>query len=90
MPNFDPTREEMLAHLDSQGFNQKSGYMDFDREAAMYWFASDWHGGQWTNLYSVLSTSEYSPGLMMKDYHSEGEIVEIIYEELEAEFTPHD
>ena len=53
----DPTRDEMLTAL------AQSGADEFDIEAAIYWFASDWHGGQWSNLYSVLSTSPYKPGL---------------------------
>jgi len=51
----DPTREEMLTAL--------SGADEFDIEAAIYWFANDWHGGQFSNLYSALSTSPYRPGL---------------------------
>jgi hypothetical protein len=34
----------------------------FDAAVALHWFASDYHGGQWSTLYSILSTSEYSPG----------------------------
>ena len=56
--NLDPTRDEMLAVL-----KRDCAYADqFDREAAIYWFASDWHGGQSSNLYAALSTSEYTPG----------------------------
>ena len=51
----DPTRDEMLTAL--------AGADEFDIEAAIYWFANDWHGGQWSNLYSALSTSPYRPGL---------------------------
>jgi hypothetical protein len=52
----DPTRDEMLTAL------AQSGADEFDIEAAIYWFASDWHGGKWSNLYSALSTSPYKPG----------------------------
>jgi hypothetical protein len=51
----DPTRDETLTAL--------QGADEFDIEAAIYWFANDWHGGQWSNLYSALSTSPYRPGL---------------------------
>ena len=51
----DPTRDEMLTAL--------KGADEFDAEAAIYWFANDWHGGQWSNLYSALSTSPYRPAL---------------------------
>jgi len=53
----DPTREEMLAFLESQGCED-----EFDREEAVFWFAYSWHGGLWSNLYSALSTSPYTPG----------------------------
>ena len=53
----DPTRDEMLTAL------AQSGADEFDIEAAIYWFSTDWHGGQWSNLYSALSTSPYKPGL---------------------------
>jgi hypothetical protein len=36
----------------------------FDREAAIWWFANDWHTGQWSNLYSALSISPYHPSPM--------------------------
>ena len=51
----DPTRDEMLTAL--------AGADEFDIEAAIYWFANDWHGGQWSNLCSALSTSPYRPAL---------------------------
>lgn len=55
----DPTREEMIAHLQSWPFISEAD--EFDIEEAIYWFAYAWHGGQWSNLYSVLSNSEYRP-----------------------------
>lgn len=62
----DPTRKELMRAL--QPFRRSieaesgRGGWDMDREAAIYWFASMYHGGQWSNLYSVLSTSPYRPG----------------------------
>jgi hypothetical protein len=53
----DPTRDVMLDVLRDFG-----DVDEFDVEEAIYWFASDYHGGQWTNLYSALSTSPYNPG----------------------------
>jgi hypothetical protein len=52
----DPTRDEMLTAL--------AGADEFEVEAAIYWFAADWHGGQSSNLYSALSTSRYRPGTL--------------------------
>ncbi len=55
----DPERDDMLALLkETYGVDAEP----FDVEAAIYWFANDWHGGQWSNLYSALSTSPYRPG----------------------------
>ena len=53
----DPTGEELRRTL-----ARDYPYADeFTTEAAIYWFANDWHSGQWSNLYSVLSTSPYKP-----------------------------
>ncbi len=54
----DPTLGEMRDLLGSRC----SDMDEFDREAAIYWFANDHHGGQWSNLYSALSMSPYHPG----------------------------
>jgi hypothetical protein len=56
----DPTREELEAFLRQLAPPLEAD--EFDVQEAIYWFANDWHGGQGSNLYSVLSTSEYSPG----------------------------
>jgi hypothetical protein len=61
---------------------------EFDTESAIYWFACHWHAGQSSNLYSALSTSEYSPG-PMRDGPDEG-MAEILYDELVAEYAPDD
>ncbi len=78
----DPTREEMLEaakilkNLIGDGF-------EFDFEVAVYWFSNDWHGGQFSNLYCVLSTSEYRPGRMETGIgHPDNESAEIIYNHL--------
>jgi len=56
----DPTLEEMRAFIDALPFAEERS--EFDREAAIYWFANNWHGGQASNLYSALSQSEFHPG----------------------------
>jgi hypothetical protein len=63
--NTDPTREEMIEYLQTvySGLLDRSSFDDA-AEVAMYWFANFNHGGQSSNLYSVLSTSPYSPGRM--------------------------
>ena len=78
----DPTREELIAFLQAQTGETD---MDDDIEVAIYWFAMYWHGGQSSNLYSVLSTSPYHPGM---DGRLEGEsdTVQHMFDALEAGF----
>lgn len=53
----DPTREELNYRL-----NEEFASSDLDNEEAIYWFAYNYHSGQNSNLYSVLSTSPFRPG----------------------------
>lgn len=57
----DPTRDDMVAFLTDQAGGAGSG-LEFDIEEAIYWFANDYHGGQWSDLYAALCASEYKPG----------------------------
>ena len=66
----DPTREEIDAALAT--FPYASECDDFDREEAIYTYASQWHGGQWSNLYSVLSMSPFNPGPMWSEPDPDG------------------
>ena len=68
-----------LAEVETNDFN-------FDMEAAIYWFANGYHGGQFTDLYSILSTSDYSPGRMTSGVEEEGEMAKMLYDELVAKF----
>ena len=61
----DPTRRELVRAILREFGTYRQDDPDsfrFDLEAAIYWFAARWHSGQWSNLYSVLSMSEYRPG----------------------------
>lgn len=60
----DPTKKEMLDFLKKM-YGSEDSWED-DAEVAIYWFASDYHSGQWSNLYSVLSTSPFKPGRFTK------------------------
>jgi hypothetical protein len=80
----DPTKAEMLAFLE-ETFGSEID--DFDREEAIYWFAYEWHGGQWSNLYSALCTSPYTPSPIGHGPET-GSMGEIALEALEAEYTP--
>ena len=84
----DPTKREMLKVL--KAFPYYDECDKFDVEAAIYWFASDYHGGQASNLYSALSTSHYRPGSSMSSVEDEGEMAAMLYEELEAAFIQED
>ncbi len=79
----DPTKQEMVSFLQSQ-FG--SGLCDFDLEGAIYWFANHYHGGQWSNLYSALSTSPFNPGPICRG-PEKGTMEEMCYEALECEFA---
>ena len=59
---------------------------EFDIEAAIYWFASDYHSGQWSELYSILSTSEYRPGRMEIWVADAGEMAAMAYDVLKDNF----
>jgi len=62
--------------------------LDDEAEIAIYWFANDYHGGQWDDLYSILSTSPYTPGPMMT-LEKETPGVVWMYRDLEEEFGRH-
>jgi hypothetical protein len=81
----DPTREEMVkAVIGSFLKNMMSpDELNYSLEIAIYWFSHDWHSGISSNLYSVLSTSEYRPGRMETGIGHEGnESAETIYNHL--------
>ena len=83
----DPTRDEMLEFLKTQSGGNNRGLED-EAEVAMYWFANDYHGGQNSNLYSVLSTSQFSPSSMSRGIESEGDgIAKYFYDSLVDQFA---
>lgn len=59
----------------------------FDVAEAIHAFANDYHGGQWTDLYRVLSASKFRPGPMWRG--PESEAAQEIYAAL-AEFDAMD
>lgn len=66
----DPTKEEMVKFLNDK-YKGHIDYTDeeiqFPIEAAIYWYAYNYHSGQNSNLYSALSTSKYQPSRMLKN-----------------------
>lgn len=79
----DPTKEEML---DTIRAYYGPSVDEFDVEEAIYWFANFWHGGQGSNLYSVLSTSPFTPGRMANNV-TPGSMAEDVYALLESRFV---
>lgn len=43
----------------------------FSVECAIWWFANDYHEGQWSELYSILSTSQYRPSPLSRSIEDE-------------------
>ena len=79
----DPTANEMCEYLNRPQFNIFE-FDNFDIECAIYWFANDYHSGQDSNLYSALSTSDYSPTRNEKE---PTEIAKFAYDALVKEFA---
>lgn len=84
----DPTAEEMRTFLNDQYMCDEG--LDFDIESAIYWFAYAWHGGQRSNLYSALSTSEYKPGPSHKSAADDDGLAADMVMELEDHFIDAD
>jgi hypothetical protein len=76
-------KKEMLDHLKKE-FGSEAD--DFDMEAAIYWYASDNHEGQASDLYSILSTSKFHPSPLHKGVKDEGGSAEDMYKALEKKF----
>lgn len=79
----DPTYEEMETFLKTLTIYEAS---EFDIACAIYWFSSLWHSGQWSNLYSALSTSPYRPGACETEPSSDT-LEGMLLGELETKFT---
>lgn len=62
--NTDPTKEEILNFLRN---DPATKYVINDNESsveeALYYIAYNYHTGQSSNLYSILSTSQYRPSV---------------------------
>ena len=56
----DPLRATMVHLL------KLAGFTEWEREEAIYAFASDHHSGQFSNLYAALCTSPFKPGPLWK------------------------
>lgn len=85
----DPTKVEIYRTIISVFKNilkrEGKSKWKFDVESAIYWFCNDYHGGQTSNLYSILSTSKYQPGACQNGIEEES-TAEIIYNHLVQNF----
>jgi hypothetical protein len=79
----DPTRDEMLAFVASLPFASERDESDI--EEAIYWYASDYHGGQWSNLYAAICESPFTPGPCSNGPEDDG-MAAMLYDDLESEF----
>jgi len=59
---------------------------EMDMEAAIYWYANNYHEGQDSALYSILSDSNFKPGPTHKSVKDEGDMAEMMYEALEKKY----
>lgn len=82
----DPSKEQMMAILNNE-LGGLEGYDKFSAEEAIYWYSNNYHGGQDSNLYSALSTSEYKPSRMISGIEeSEDEMSMAMYNTLVSNF----
>ena len=85
--NNDPTRFDLLKtgaqYLAGWGLEKSSRLWAI--EEAIYWFARQYHSGQWSNLYSVLSTSDFKPSILANEI--EDEIAQEIFDHYERMFS---
>ena len=86
-PLKNTLKQRMLDHLQLTFLGLFDPLEDIDMQAAIYWVASDYHGGQNSELYSILSTSELKPGPFHKSVVDEGETAEMMYNELIKHFS---
>ena len=85
--NNDPTRFDLLKtgaqYLAGWGLEKSSRLLAI--EEAIYWFAGQYHSGQWSNLYSVLSTSDFKPSILANEI--EDETAQEIFDHYERMFS---
>lgn len=81
MKDYLKSKFRGLDDVESEDFN-------FSMEAAIYWFASDYHSGQNSELYSILSTSDYNPSRLNRGgVKGEDETIQMLYDALEEKFS---
>jgi hypothetical protein len=86
----DPTRDDMLEflrqHVTHYVLFSSVEDAEFDIEEAIYWFATDYHGGQASNLYSALCQSPFKPGRLQSACSDEASYD--LYQDLIEHYDP--
>lgn len=82
---MDPTQDDMVIALHSSGITDTGEDCGFEIAEATYWFASDYHGGQNSNLYAALSSNPFRPGPLASG-PAEG-LASMFYDTLVMEFA---
>jgi hypothetical protein len=83
--NIEETTETYIHPI----YAPESGFdmTDWDTLVAAYYFASHWHGGQWSQEYSLLCAIDYHPGMLMT-FDREDENVRMLYGAMVREYAP--
>ena len=63
-----------------------SEFDEFAAEAALYWYGYNYHEGQYSPLYQILSTSDYKPSPLANDIDDEDETTQMYYHDILGEF----
>jgi hypothetical protein len=74
----DLTKEQLVTALGGPS----DGSSLIDQEAAIYWFAADYHSGQWSSLYRILCESDYKPSPIERGVQEVGGEAGEMYEKL--------
>ena len=87
----DPTVQQMMSYLKKQfGGYGETGPDEADMIEAMYWFAVDNHSGQGSNLDKATAEIKrkyrYRPSPLANGVEDTDDAVQMVYDELEAEF----
>jgi hypothetical protein len=83
---------DMKKEMEKYLYNKYKGLLDREDfelpfEIAVYWFANDYHSGQSSEGYSILSKSPYTPSRLTNSIEDEDdEIAKDMYTELEEKF----
>lgn len=80
----DPTYQEMLDFL---GVQFGTEFDESDKAEAIYWFANDYHGGQFSSLYEALCLTQFHPGPCSSGPEEDSSAA-MMYEALELEYIP--